>query len=114
MTGDEAIPHPLSVDPFVPPAGWVMHRIAAFESRMSVCAQQARRMPKDAVYLLPAIDKLARWAHAVPALTEYCLMSIERITGVIDFAYFEEHAPKLKPEPWGIPASDTFHYPWNQ
>lgn len=108
------IRYPLSVDPFVPPEGWTMHTIRAFETRMSVCAQQARRMPEDAVYLLPAIGKLPRWADVVPALTEYSLMSIERITGCIDDAYFQKYVKELVLEPWGVPASDTFHYPWNQ
>ncbi|MFI1408851.1 hypothetical protein ACH4Y0_02760 [Streptomyces sp. NPDC020707] len=114
MTGDDEILYPVAVDPFIPPAGWTMHTIGAFETRMSVCAQQARRMPEDAVYLLPAIEKLPLWAHVVPALTEYSLMSIERITGCIDHRYFEEYAPKLRLEPWGIPSSETIHYPWNQ
>lgn len=110
----DVIPHPRSVDPFIPPEGWVMHTIPAFEIRMSVCAQQAQRMPEDAVYLLPAIEKLPRWVRVVPALTEYSLMSIERITGCIDDAYFQEHVKKLQLEPWGIPSTDTIHYPWNQ
>ncbi|UXX93938.1 hypothetical protein N7U49_21250 [Streptomyces sp. AD2-2] len=106
--------HPFSVDPFVPPAGWTMHTILAFESRVSVCLQQARQMPKDEVYLRPAIEKLSQWVHVLPASTEYCLMSIERITGVIDFRYFEEHAPKLKLEPWGVPCTENYtrRYPW--
>ncbi|MEV5264756.1 hypothetical protein [Streptomyces werraensis] len=111
---DDPIPHPLSIDPFIPPPGWKMHTIHAFESRLSVCIQEARRMPKDAVYLLPAIEKLPRWVHAVPAGTEYSLMSIERITGVIDDAYFQKHVKELRIEPWGITASDTAHYPWNR
>ncbi|MFE5853159.1 hypothetical protein ACFQ61_08055 [Streptomyces sp. NPDC056500] len=110
----EAIPHPLSIDPFIPPIDWKLHTIRAFETRLSVCAQEARRMPMDAVYLLPAIEKLPRWAHAVPAVTEFSLMSIERITGCIDSAYFEKYASRLRIEPWGVPAMDTLHYPWNQ
>ncbi|MFK0154102.1 hypothetical protein ACIQVK_18775 [Streptomyces sp. NPDC090493] len=106
--------HPLAVDPFVPPEGWTMHKIAAFDTRMSVAAQEARRMPKDAVYLLPAIEKLPRWAHVLPAWTEYCLMSIEKITGVIQDAYFQEHAGKLKVEPWGSYCNHAplCFYPW--
>lgn len=104
---------PLSVDPFVPPPGWTMHTIRAFETRLSVCKQQARRMPKDAVYLLPAIEKLPRWAHIAPATTEYSLMSIERITGCIDREYFEKHAPKLVIEPWAVPCGKNLaRYPW--
>lgn len=91
-----------------------MHVIPGFETRLSVCAQQARQMPEDAVYLLPAIQTLPRWAGVVPALTEYSLMSIERITGCIDDAYFQQYVNNLVLEPWGVPASDTFHYPWNQ
>ncbi|MFE7114933.1 hypothetical protein ACFU99_05845 [Streptomyces sp. NPDC057654] len=107
-------PHPSSVDPFIPPEGWPLHTIGAFETRLSICAQQARRMPDDAVYLLPAIEKLPRWAHALPATTEYCLMSIERITGCIDGAYFQEHTSKLTLEPWGVPCTENYacHYPW--
>ncbi|MFV0135567.1 hypothetical protein ACLGIH_20485 [Streptomyces sp. HMX87] len=111
---DDPIPHPLSVDPFVPPPGWTMHAIRAFETRLSVCKQQARKMPEDACYLLPAIEKLSRWVHAVPAVTEYSLMSIERITGCINDEYFQQYAKELVIEPWGIPAVDTYHYPWNQ
>ncbi|MFD4949554.1 hypothetical protein ACFWNT_45510 [Streptomyces sp. NPDC058409] len=87
--------HPLSIDQFLPPPGWRMHTIRAFESRGSVCAQQARRIPKDAVYLMPAIKKLPRRAHAVPALTEYSLMSIEQITGCIGDAYFQKYVKEI-------------------
>ncbi|MEU0942388.1 hypothetical protein ABZ379_06265 [Streptomyces canus] len=106
--------HPASIDPFVPPTGWKMHTIGAFESRRSVAAQEARRMPEDAVYLMPAIEKLPQWAHVLPAWTEYCLMSIERITGVIDFTYFEEPAGRLRVEPWGTYCEHAplCYYPW--
>lgn len=105
--------HPLSIDPFIPPPGWKMHVIRAFETRLSVCAQQARKMPKDIVYLLPAIEKLPQRAHVMPATTEYCLMSIERITGCIDDAYFQRHAKELILEPWAVPTGENIiRYPW--
>ncbi|NIY68107.1 hypothetical protein [Streptomyces malaysiensis] len=104
---------PLSIDPFIPPSGWTMHQIPSFETRLSVCAQEARRMPKDAVYLLPAIEKLPRWAHILPATTEYYLRSIERVTGVIDDAYFQKYVKELDLEPWGAPTGENMvRYPW--
>lgn len=106
--------HPYSVEPFVPPADWTMHTILAFESRVSVCLQQARRLPKDEVYLRPAIEKLPQWVHVIPASTEHCLMSIERITGVIDDGYFQKYVKELQLEPWGIPCARNYarRYPW--
>lgn len=96
------------------PPDWKLHHIHAMETRLSVCAQQARLyMPEDTCWLLPAIEKVPRDALIMPASAEHTLLTLEKITGCIDDAYYQKYTKELQLEPWSIPDAENFaRFPW--